>query len=72
MDEIIKHKLHSYVQLFNEIKTETGDAKTARALLAEIAKDMRTADMQKARQPKNNMPATPAQVKYLQYLGATI
>lgn len=72
MDEIIKQKLHSYMQLFNEIETETGDAKTARALLAEIAKDMRIADMQRTRQPKNNMPATQSQVNYLKYLGATI
>ena len=66
MDENIKGKLDSYLELFDEIRQRTQDERTAVSLLQEICKDRRMDQMQKERNSRNDLPATEKQISFLE------
>ena len=72
MDVITEQKLEGYLALFEEIRQRTGDDDIAKALLGEIAKDLRMEQIQEERGLNGSTPATIAQLNYLKRLGAVI
>ena len=66
MDEDIKEKFDSYLELFNEIKQITQDERIAVSLLQEISKDRRMDEMRKERNSRNDLPATEKQISFLE------
>jgi hypothetical protein len=66
MDEFIKGKFDSYLELFNEIKQRTQDERTALSLFQEISKDRRMDEMRKERNSRNDLPATEKQISFLE------
>ena len=68
----VQDKLDRYVDLLDQIKQRVGDNETAKALLGEIAKDLRMEQIQQERSFNGSAPATPAQLRYLGRLGAAI
>lgn len=65
-------KLDTYVKLLESIEERTHDRKTAAAVLAEVAKDIRMDQMRQERSPNGGEPATENQIGYLKKLGAAI
>ena len=74
MDEGRRHEtMESYLMLLDELKAKTGDARTAVALLQEVNKDVRMAQIRADREngaPNGrSYPASPKQKNYLERLG---
>ena len=61
-------KYIEYFDLYNEIKGVVGDRDVAMAILPEIAKDVRTRQMEKKERIKNSGPATDRQKGWLKKL----
>ena len=68
MDENMKQKLDGYLELFQELKQQTGSESIALALTQEIAKDDRTNQIQEQINLKNNEPATDKQKRFMKKL----
>ena len=72
--------VESYLKLYNDIKARTGDERTAMAILQEVNKDVRMAQIRAERENGNgngngnsdNQPASPRQKSYLKRLGVEI
>ena len=63
-------KIEEYISLYNAIHKHTKDINMTIAILTEIRKDMRSAEMQKNRfAPTGAFPATEGQISYLKWLG---
>jgi hypothetical protein len=69
MDENIKGKLESYLELLSEIKEKTEDERTATVLLQEISKDQRMERIKQEREANNGSPATDKQKQFMKKLG---
>jgi len=69
MDEDIKEKLTSYLELLDEITTKQKNEQLAAAVLSEVAKDFKMERMIEEREAKNNEPATFKQRKFMDNLG---
>ena len=69
MEQNIKEKLDSYLELLNEINEKTQSEPEKIAILAEIAKDQRVERMIEEREARNNAPATFKQRKFMDDLG---
>ena len=72
MDIIIQQKLDSYLALLDEIKERTKDDETARALLGEVAQDLRSEKIREQTVINGIASATESQIGYLKRLGAEI
>ena len=72
MEEDIKARVSSYIELLNTMKEQLGDGTEALAILHEIMKDIRSEKMQKKKVYNMNGPATERQIAYLKKLGAHI
>ena len=78
--ETKQQAVENYLKLYNEIKARTGDERTAVAILQEVNKDMRMAQIRADRESGNgngngnsdNQPASPRQKNYLKKLGVEI
>jgi hypothetical protein len=67
-------KLDEYMRLLDQIKQKTSDERTAVALLQEVSKDRRAAEMRQERETNNNdsqdsQPATEKQKQFMKKLG---
>ena len=72
MNPNIQEKLDGYVELFQQIKSKTGDDILARVMLQEIAKDKRMAQIREEREMRNGEPATTRQLQFMKKLGIEI
>ena len=78
--EMKQQAVESYLKLCNDIKAKTGDERTAMAILQEVNKDVRMAQIRAERENGNgngngnsdNQPASPRQKSYLKRLGVEI
>ena len=63
-------KIEEYISLYNAIHKHTKDINMTTAILTEIRKDMRAAEMQQNRFVGTGaFPATEGQISYLKWLG---
>ena len=69
MDENIKEKLDSYLELLQEIRQRTDDSRVATVLLSEICKDRRMQEIRQEREANDNQPATEKQKRFMDDLG---
>lgn len=70
----MQSKLDEYLRLLEQIKQKTTDERTAVALLQEVSKDRRSAEIREERETKgsdnsNGQPATEKQKQYMKKLG---
>ena len=70
----MQSKLDEYMKLLEQIKLKTSDERTAVALLQEISKDKRSAEIREERETKNGdeksiEPATEKQKQFMKKLG---
>ena len=70
----MQSKLDEYLRLLEQIKQKTTDERTAVALLQEISKDRRSAEIREERETKNDdaqdvQPATEKQKQFMKKLG---
>jgi len=73
----MRSKLDEYLRLLEQIKQKTTDERTAVALLQEVSKDRRSAEIREERESKNNsgdsnndsIPATEKQKQFMKKLG---
>ena len=76
--EMKQQAVESYLKLYNDIKARTGDERTAMAILQEVNKDIRMAQIRAERESGNgksngdDQPASPRQKNYLKRLGVEI
>jgi len=76
-DKEMQTKLTGYVQAFEQVRQRVGDDQVAMAIVSEIAKDTRAANIRAERQANRasdpdgdaNEPATVRQISYLKTLG---
>ena len=70
----MQSKLDEYLRLLEQIKQKTTDERTAVALLQEVSKDRRSAEIREERETKNgdtqdSQPATEKQKQFMKKLG---
>ena len=70
----MQSKLEEYLKLLEQIKQRTTDERTAVALLQEVSKDRRSAEIREERETKNgdtqdSQPATEKQKQFMKKLG---
>jgi hypothetical protein len=70
----VQSKLDEYLRLLEQIKQKTNDERTAVALLQEVSKDRRSAEIREERETKNgdtvdSQPATEKQKQFMKKLG---
>ena len=70
----MQSKLDEYLRLLEQIKQKTQDERTAVALLQEVSKDRRSAEIREERETKNDdtqdsQPATEKQKQFMKKLG---
>ena len=70
----VQSKLDEYLRLLEQIKQKTTDERTAVALLQEVSKDRRSAEIREERETKDShtvdsQPATEKQKQFMKKLG---
>ena len=65
----MQSKLGEYLKLLEQIKQKTQDERTAVALLQEVSKDRRSAEIREERGVEQNQPATDKQKNFMKKLG---
>jgi hypothetical protein len=70
----VQSKLDEYLRLLEQIKQKTTDERTAVALLQEVSKDRRSAEIREERETKSSdtntsQPATEKQKQFMKKLG---
>ena len=70
----VQSKISEYLELIEAIKEQVDDPATAFAILPEIRKDMRVAEMRQGNNYSStgDLPATDAQLNFLKQLGGQI
>ena len=72
--DTVRSKAEEYLTLLNDIRVKTQDERTALAILQEVNKDIRMAQIRAEREHGNgpDQPATVRQKNYLKKLGVDI
>jgi len=70
----VQSKISEYLELIDAIKEQIDDPATALAILPEIRKDMRAAEMRQGNNYSStgDLPATDAQLNFLKQLGGKV
>jgi len=70
----VQSKISEYLELIDVIKEQIDDPATALAILPEIRKDMRVAEMRQGNNHSStaDLPATDAQLNFLKQLGGKV
>jgi len=68
----IQSKISEYFNLITAIKEQFNEPSEISAVLQEICKDMRVAEMKEERNFNNDLPATERQIAYLKTYGAIV
>ena len=68
MENNMNERVEDYLKLFNDIKQNVGDDITARAIMSEVSKDRRMAEIRTEQEARNGEPATAKQLAYLKRL----
>jgi hypothetical protein len=72
MDETVQDKLENYLDLYDKVRARTGDDRSALAILQEMNKDKRMAQIRAERNGNGDQPATDRQKGYLKKLGVEV
>ena len=68
----LQSKINEYSKLITAIKEQFNEPSEISAVLQEIRKDMRVAEMKEERNFNNDLPATERQIAYLKTYGAIV
>lgn len=68
MDQSNTARVERYLEMYRDIREQTGDERIALAVLQEVAKDRRMDQMREERELKNGDIATPKQIEFLRKL----